>query len=378
MTAFTSGVVMHALSRITSVAIVAAMVVGWTASAEAQAPKKKVFIDQDGAALGTDMLSTLAMLQSPDVEVLGITVTAGDAWVKAGTAHMLRMLELTGHGKIPVAQGAAFPLINSRDLATAWEAQFGEFSYKGAWNPRSYHPPDEVPTPPTGMTTLKPIDLHGALFMIQQIRKYPNEVTLYVGGPFTTVALALGLDPEIASLAKELVLMGAGFNVDQGGNHRINGRREFNWWWDPEATRIGMSAPWKKITITPVDISVKTTLSDDLKRRLSTSKSLAAQFITKFMPPGQGGGGGFMWDEIAVLAFLDPSIITKKQELYVNIDIDHGPGYGQTIFVEAEMPGPPGQKPRARTMPSWWRVATVQWDLDLPKFYEQFFQLMSR
>ena len=29
--------------------------------------------------------------------------------------------------------------------------------------------------------------------------------------------------------------MGAGFNVDRGGNHRINGRREFNWWWDPEA-----------------------------------------------------------------------------------------------------------------------------------------------
>ena len=50
-----------------------------------------------------------------------------------------------------------------------------------------------------------------------------------------------------------------------------------------------------------------------------------------------------MWDEISVLAFLDPSIITKQQELYVNIDIDHGAGYGQTIFVESEMPGPPGQ-----------------------------------
>ena len=121
--------------------------------------KRKVFIDQDGAALGTDMLSTLAMLQSPDVEVLGITVTAGDAWVKAGTAHMLRMLELTGHGNVPVAAGAAFPLINSRDLTTAWEAQYGEFSYKGAWNPGRYHGPDEVPTPPTGVTTLKPIDL---------------------------------------------------------------------------------------------------------------------------------------------------------------------------------------------------------------------------
>lgn len=363
-------------------ALVVAIATAWSSPAAGQAPaaaKKKVFIDQDGAPLGTDMLSTLAMLQAPDVEVLGITVTAGDAWVKAGTAHMLRMLELTGHGNIPVAQGAAFPLINSRELTHMWEAQFGEFSYKGAWNPRRYHDPDEVPTPPTGVTSLKPIDMHGALFMIQQIRKYPNEVTLYVGGPFTTVALALGLDPEIATLARELVLMGAGFNVDRGGNHRINGRREFNWWWDPEATRIAMSAPWKKITITPVDISVKTSLSDDLKQRIAKSNSKAAQFITKFMPIGQGGGGGgFMWDEISVLAFLDPSIITRQQELYVNIDIDHGPGYGQTIFVEKDMPGPPGEQPRARKMPSWWQVATVQWDLDLPRFYDQFVELMSR
>lgn len=373
---------MHPSSRALFVAaLVVGIAAGWTSPAAGQAPaaqKEKVFIDQDGAPLGTDMLSTLAFLQSPDVEVLGITVTAGDAWVKAGTAHMLRMMELTGHGDIPVAQGAAFPLINSRELTEMWEAQFGEFSYKGAWNPRRYHAPDEVPTPPTGVTSLKPIDLHGALFMIQQIRKYPHEVTLYVGGPFTTVALALGLDPELPRLTKALVLMGAGFNVDRGGNHRINGRREFNWWWDPEATRIAMSAPWKKITITPVDISVKTSLSDDLKRRLAKSNSRAAQFITTFMPTGQGGGGGYMWDEISVLAFLDPSIITRRQELYVNIDIDHGPGYGQTIFVEKEMPGPPGEPPRIRKMPSWWQVATVQWDLDLPKFYDQFVQLMSR
>jgi purine nucleosidase len=371
---------MHAVSRsLWTAVLAAALVAAATPPAAGQTPaRKKVFIDQDGAALGTDMISTLAMLQAPEVEVLGITVTAGDAWVKAGTAHMLRMLELTGHGAVPVAQGAAFPLINSRELTAAWEAQYGEFSYKGAWNPGRYHEPDVVPTPPTGVTTLKPIDMHGALFMIQQIRRYPNEVTLYVGGPFTTVALALGLDPEIASLAKEMVLMGAGFNVGAGGNHRINGRREFNWWWDPEAARIAMSAPWKKITITPVDISVKTSLSDELKKRLAGSNSKAAQFIAKFHPPGQGGGGGYMWDEIAVLAFLDPSLITKQQELYVNIDIDHGPGYGQTIFVEADVPAGPGAKPRPRTMPSWWRVATVQWDLDLPRFYDQFYKLMTR
>jgi len=360
------------------VAALAACLVLATAADTAAQARRKVLIDQDGAPTGTDMLSTLALLQSRDLEVLGIVVTAGDVWAKAGVQNMLRMVELTGHGKVPVSAGAEFPLINSRELTEVWEEQYGEFSYKGAWNPSRYHEPDHVPVPPTGATTLEPIDTHGALLIIETIRKYPNEVTLWVGGPFTTVALALRLDPQIAALAKELVLMGAGFNVDRGGNHRINGRREFNWWWDPEATRIAMSAPWKKITITPVDISVRTQLSDEIKRRIAQSKSPAARFITTFMPAGQGGGGGYMWDEIAAVALLDPSIITRQQQLYVNIDIDHGPGYGQTIFVEAEMPGAQGQPATRRKMPSWWRVATVQWDLDLRKFYDTFVELMSR
>ena len=138
-----------------------------------------------------------------------------------------------------------------------------------------------------------------------------------------------------------------------------------------------MSAPWKKIAITPVDISVKTTLSDDMKRRLATSKSPAAQFITKFMPPGSGGGGGFMWDEISVLAFLDPSVITKQQQLYVNIDIDHGAGYGQTIFVESDMPVRRARRPsraRWRRGGAWRRCNGTS---NLPKFYDQFVALMT-
>jgi inosine-uridine nucleoside N-ribohydrolase len=158
---------------------------------------------------------------------------------------------------VPVAAGGEIPLVNSREETELWDAQFGQFSYKGAWNPGRYHERDVIPPGyPAGEPTIKPVAVHGAQLLIDAIRRNPHEVTVWVGGPFTTVALALRLDPEIATLAKELVVMGSGFNVDKGGNHRINGRREFNWWWDPEATRIAMSAPWKKITVTPVDISV--------------------------------------------------------------------------------------------------------------------------
>lgn len=360
-----------------STAAIAGVLLLAAASAIAQpAAKRKVFVDQDGAGpAGTDTLSVLALLQAPDVEVLGIAVTSGDVWVKEGVRNMLRMLELTGHERVRLAPGAEQPLLNTHEETAAWEAQFGAFAYKGAWNPGRYHAPEVVPADyAAGEPAIKAIDTHGAQFLIDTIRRNPNEVAVWVGGPFTTVALALRLDPGIAALAKELVVMGAGFNVDKGGNHRINGRREFNWWWDPEATRIAMSAPWKKITITPVDIAVKTSLGADTKERIGKSPSRAARYVTQFAR----GSGGYMWDEIAAVAWLDPTIITKQQELYVNVDIDHGAGYGQTIFVEPAGEPAPGQPPVPRRMPSWWRVATVQWDLDVARFYDRFADLMSR
>jgi inosine-uridine nucleoside N-ribohydrolase len=205
--------------------------------------------------------------------------------------------------------------------------------------------------------------------MIETIRKYPGEVILWCGGPLTNVALALQLEPELHQLVKELVLMGAGFNVDKGGNHRINGRREFNWWWDPEAVRMVMRAPWKKITITPVDISVKTSLSPEIKAAIARSDSPTAQYFAKYSPTGTGGGGGgYMWDEIAAAAVIDPSIITEQQERQVNIDIDHGAGYGQTIFIEKTVKAP-----------SWlWKASTVQVDLDKDRFYKLYVDLMTR
>src|SRR6195256_719506 len=77
--------------------------------------KRKIIIDQDTAGpAGTDLQSTLLLIQSPQTEVLGITVVSGDQWLKAEVAHTLRMLELIGRTDIPVAQGAEYPLVRTK------------------------------------------------------------------------------------------------------------------------------------------------------------------------------------------------------------------------------------------------------------------------
>ena len=64
-----------------------------------------MLIDQDGSGPGgSDQMAMLALLQSPDVQVLGITIVTGDAWRDEETLHTLRMLELTGHTDVPVCQ----------------------------------------------------------------------------------------------------------------------------------------------------------------------------------------------------------------------------------------------------------------------------------
>jgi purine nucleosidase len=331
------------------------------AGGAAQAQKPKIIIDQDARGpASTDINAILMFAQSPQVDVLGVTIVAGDQWVKEETAHTLRALEIAGRSDIPVLIGAQTPLVNTREESEFWEAQYGQFAFKGAWTDKLYHSPDLIPTMPEGEPNTKASDENAVAFIIRMVHKYPGEVVLWAGGPLTNIALAIRMDPEVVKLSKELVVMGSGFNVGVGGIHRVNGRREFNWWFDPEAVRIVMSAPWKKIVITPVDISVKTQLTEQLTARVAAVDTPLTEYLKKYSRPS------YMWDEISVAAFLDPSIITKQEELYVNIDIDHGPSYGQTIFVGKDT-----------KVPSWWKLAAVQFDLNTEKFYDLYVKLVT-
>jgi len=114
--------------------------------------KRKVIIDQDCAGPGgTDMQSVLALINSPETDVLGITVLTGDAWRDEEVQHTLRLLEIIGRTDIPVVPGAVFPLVNSKEYIARWETLYGKVVYQGAWNyakGHSVHGPWEIPPMP--------------------------------------------------------------------------------------------------------------------------------------------------------------------------------------------------------------------------------------
>jgi inosine-uridine nucleoside N-ribohydrolase len=332
--------------------------------------RRRIILDQDARGPATtDQQSMLLALQSPGVETLGITVVSGDMWRDEEVAHTLRMLELTGHTGVKVYPGAVFPLINSKEEIARWSKLYGKVRYQGAWNEKRtiskyeapYHDPFVVPHLVEGSPTLKAEQEDAAHFIIRMLHKYPHEVTIYAGGPLTNLAQVISLDPKAAELAQELVVMGGSIAPEVEISWKTANRREFNFWWDPEAVHIVLRAPWKKITITTVDISVKTKFTKALIEQIAKAGTPSSQYIDKYSDEE------YLWDELAVAAWLDPAIITKELQLFMDIDISHTAGYGNTlVWMPGDQPGMGEQ------------LVHVQMDLDMPNFHRMLIDLLSR
>lgn len=349
------------------------MVVMMATASPAQS-RRKVIIDQDARGPATtDQQAILMFLQSPKVETLGVTIVSGDMWRDEEVAHTLRMLELTGHTDIPVIPGAIYPLINRMEVIERWEALYGKVHYQGAWNGHKagmymdgalrgkYHPPDVVPDLVEGNPTLKASTEDAAHFIIRMVHKYPHEVTIYAGGPLTNIAQAISIDPQVSELAQELVVMGGALAAIYPNSPPTELRREFNFWWDPESVHMTLTAPWHKITITTVDISIKTRMTNAYIAQIAKIQTPAAQYVAKY------GDEEFMWDELAVAGWLDPSVFTKEAQYFMDIDISHTANYGNVLLWDDR------DRPRLGE-----QLVNLPEELDKEKFYKIFLDLMAQ
>jgi inosine-uridine nucleoside N-ribohydrolase len=359
------------------VAHVAVLAHGATHAAADGAGRRKVIIDQDAFGPGGSNLQAILMiLQARDVDVLGITITSGDGWRDEEVSHTLRLLEIAKRTEIPVYAGASFPLFNTQERTRRWEQLYGKLFYKGAWTEvwpeegavrRSpYHAdPYFVPESPAGQPTIKPARGTAAEFLSRTVHELPGQVTILAAGPLTNIALAARLDPQFSSLAKELVFMGGSFNPRPSGNafaaeYANTPRREFNMRWDPEGASIVLHEPWKKITQIPIDPTTRTLFTPELQKQVAAGKAPFAAYIEQF-------GQQFpMWDELAVGVWLDPSIVTHRETLLVDIDTGFTASYGDTLSW------PVGTGPGLGE-----RAVEVVFDVDVPKFERLSVTLLS-
>ncbi len=329
-------------------------------------PRRKVIINEDCSGPGgSNMQTLLTLIQSPQLQVLGITVVSGDQWLDEEVAHTLRLLEIIGRTDIPVVPGAQFPLVRTRHEAQFWQLQFGQVAYAGAWDNRWWHEASVVPQMSEGQPTTKPAQEDAPHFIIRMVHKYPHEVTIYEGGPMTNLALAISIDPQLPHLAKDLIFMGGSISPNSDDPEFLNNpRHEFNFWFDPEAAAIVLRAPWNKIVCTPTDVSVKVKMTAGLVKQIEAAGSPVSRYIAKFamLTPG----ADIMWDELAAAALIDPSLITRYDTRYMSVDLDHGAAYGNTVTWPVD----------ATQVPATSKV-DIQFDVDAEKFYRMFLQLMT-
>ena len=156
----------------------------------ADSQPRKLLIDTDPGI--DDAMAIFYAVESPELEVVGLTTVFGNADTDVTTRNALSLLEIAQRSEIPVAAGAVKPLA---------------MDYRGA--AAFVHGPDgqggvNLPAPAT-----VPLAADAAHFIIDTIMSSPGQITLVPLGPLTNVALAMLLEPRLTQQVAEIVLMGA-------------------------------------------------------------------------------------------------------------------------------------------------------------------------
>ena len=340
------------MTRICSIAVLLALC---AAPALGQA-RQKIIFDTDFAFPPQDDAMTLFfVLNSPELEVLGITTVAGNQSRNVATADALKVLEVAGRTEIPVFDGAAAPLIHT---GTEWDTK-----RHGGWYANA-----PAPAPPGGFAKKK-AEARGAVdFLVETVMKNPGQVTILAIGPLTNIALAMRMETNFARSVKQLVIMGGAIASlpDGAGNHTPNA--EFNFYVDPEAARIVLRSGMP-IVLSPLNVSRKARFTKAWYDQIVAVDTPVTRLIKDRVGPGfaqRPDRTPLMYDQIAAAALVDPALM-KTVEWFVDVDANPGPNYGVSVGAPQPWPGGEGAK-----------KMHVQTDLDFDKFIRLYVERVTR
>ena len=289
-------------------------------------PREKVIFDTDPGI--DDAMALLFIANSPGLELLGVTTVLGNADIDTVTRNALYLKQRFGLAA-PVAKGAAAPLRRPRGAS-----------------PRHIHGGNglgDVAVPET--LDAAPDPRPAWRFIVDTVRAHPNEVTLIAVGRLTNLALALERDPEIATLAKGVSIMGGAFGIN-GHSGNSTPVAEANILGDPDAADIVLTARWP-VTVIGLDVTHETIMGTDYLARLRDEAGEAGRFMweitrvyEKFYREHVLLDGIACHDSLAVAAVIDPSLFAlRRGPIRVATE---GIAIGQTIQRHQKRKFPPG------------------------------------
>lgn len=330
--------------------------------------KEKVILDTDMVELYDDGVAMMMLAKSEEIDLLGVVTVSGNVWVAEATSYALRQLEIIKRPDIPVYTGTRHPLRAGRYETMKTERElFGQLGWMGAFSrsePTSYLKLETDRVPYGGYPKLTPQDQHGVQFLIDMITANPGEVTVVAIGPLTNIALAIRLEPEITSLVKRIVYMGGALDVP--GN--MTPAAEFNWWFDPEAAKMSVRAPFPDQLIVGLDVCEKYLFNREIFDRITAIKTPLTTFFKDYYGSSFEENSDYtrlVWDTIAAAVVIDPTLITEEETRWVDVNADYTVDYGRSLSYKKQ--GPVGTQ-----------NARILFSIDEERFWNLMVDLLTR
>jgi len=315
--------------------------------------RRPLLIDTDTAS--DDAVALIMALRSPEVEVVAITIVAGNVATPQGSANARYTVELCG-AAVPVYEGALRPLLRAHRPATA-------FHGKDGLGDQGY------PAPRTEAARG-----HAVPALIEAIRSRPG-LTLVTLGPLTNVALAVAQAPDIVEKVERCVVMGgAACTV---GN--MTPAAEYNVWCDPEAARlcfrsglpiemVGWELCRGAANLDEDDIARCRALGTPLARFAIDCNGAALRANREML----GDPGIPLPDPVAMAVALDPTICTRKSRHRVDVECEGTLTRGMTVVDQLDVIA--GGTGSTEGWPPGLPAVEVCWQIDVARWKELLFR----
>ncbi|WP_409309461.1 nucleoside hydrolase [Pectobacterium sp. B1J-3] len=266
--------------------------------------RQRIIIDTDPGV--DDAIAIWLAMAASELDILGITVVAGNVPLEATLENACKVVALTGRTDVPIFGGAQQPLVRDQVL--------GKYAHIGAFSA------ELVPD-----TSLRPQQEHAVDFLVRMARQAAadnNPITVCSLGPMTNLALALCHHPDVARGIKRIVTMSGAFTAM--GN-RVPWA-DFNVYADPHAAQT-VFASGVPVVIMPLDMTFQALIQPDQIDAIergggAPGRALAALLHTfdRNDVARLGREGGPIHDATVIAWLLRPELFTSASA-YVEAEV---------------------------------------------------------